>query len=139
ETMMPSPPARNRTMPRRTLLTLAALSFLPPNITAAPRPRGGTDKMPLSGLAPSKIAPNLCVYKYRVSTTSPECQAFVDQGLGYFYSYVWMEAARSFETALEYDPNCPMAWWCLYRAFDSWKKPDAATKALLKANEIKKH
>jgi Tfp pilus assembly protein PilF len=93
--------------------------------------------MPLTDLTPSRIAPNLCVYKYRISTTSPECQAFFDQGLGYHYSYVWMEAARSFETAVEHDPSCPMAWWGLYRAFDAWKKPDLATKALLKANEIK--
>jgi Tfp pilus assembly protein PilF len=93
--------------------------------------------MPLTGLMPSKIDPNLCIYRYPISTTSPECQAHFDQGLGYFYSYVWMEAARSFETALQYDPNCPMAYWGLYRAFDYWKKSEASTKALLKASELK--
>ncbi len=68
-------------------------------------------KLPFCGLAPSKIIPDLCVYRYRVSTRSPECQAFVDQGFGYYYSYVWMEAARSFETATQLDPDCAMAWW----------------------------
>ena len=66
---------------------------------AAPLP----SRLPLCGLAPSKIIPNLCVLKYPVSTASPECQAFCDQGLGYYYSYVWMEAARSFETATLHD------------------------------------
>src|SRR5262245_27884976 len=95
------------------------------------------DKLAMSGLAPSKIAPNLCVLHYRVSTHSPECQAFFDQGLGYLYSYVWMEAARSFETATRHDPECALAWWGLSRALERWGKNDASTKALLKADELK--
>src|SRR5437016_5368499 len=93
--------------------------------------------LPLTKLPPSKIVPNLCLLQYRVSTTSPECQAFVDQGLGYYYSYVWMEAARSFETALQHDPDNAMAWWGLFRAMERWGRGDAATKALLNANDLK--
>ncbi len=93
-------------------------------------------KLELCGLAPSKISPNLCLVRYRVGTDSPECQAFFDQGLGYFYSYVWMESARSFETAVMHDPNCAMAWWGLSRALANWGKNDQSTKALLKANEL---
>jgi Tfp pilus assembly protein PilF len=92
-------------------------------------------KMPMTNLARSKLVENLCVLRYTISTTSPECQAHFDQGLGYFYSYVWMEAARSFETALQYDPDCPMAWWGLSRALERWGRGDAS-KALLKANEL---
>src|SRR5262249_21716779 len=55
--------------------------------------------------------------------------------LGYYYSYVWMEAARSFETATQYDPNCGLAWWGLSRALTRWHGD--ATKALLKADELK--
>jgi Tfp pilus assembly protein PilF len=119
-------------------------------------------KLKLTGLAPAKLVPNLCLLRYRISTVSPECQAFFDQGLGYLYSYVWMEAARSFETALVYDPDCPMAWWGLSRAFESWNRGfvqrdqpvsllagwglnaalkaigrDDATIALLRADELK--
>src|SRR5207247_1065559 len=72
-----------------------------------PAPKRADDKLPLCGLPPAKLIPNLCLLKYRIGTGSPECQAFFDQGLGYFYSYVWMEAARSFETAARHDPNCP--------------------------------
>jgi Tfp pilus assembly protein PilF len=93
--------------------------------------------MPLSGLAASHLVPNLCVVKYRISTASPQCQAFFDQGLGYFYSYVWMEAARSFETATQHDPNCAIAWWGLSKALERWGKGnDVSNKALLKANEL---
>jgi Tfp pilus assembly protein PilF len=98
---------------------------------------GPDAKMPLSGLPPAKIAPDLCLLRYRVSTQSPECQAYFDQGLGYFYSYVWMEAARSFETATRHDPDCPLAWWGLSRALERWGKNDAATKALLQAHALR--
>jgi Tfp pilus assembly protein PilF len=95
----------------------------------------GGGKLKMSGLAPSKLSPNLCVYRYRITTTSPECQAFFDQGLGYFYSYVWMEAARSFETALVHDPENPMAWWGLSRALEKWSKSNHA-QALEKAQQF---
>jgi tetratricopeptide (TPR) repeat protein len=91
--------------------------------------------MPMTGLAPAKLVSGLCVLHYRASTSSRECQAFVDQGLGYFYSYVWMEAARSFETATRHDPECALAWWGLNRALERWGRGNA-TKALQKANEL---
>ena len=105
-------------------------------VTNAEEKKPADDKLPMTGLPPAKIIPNLCLVKYRVSTTSPECQACFDQALGYFYSYVWMEAARSFETALKHDPDCALAWWGLSRALERWGKGDQ-TKALLKANELK--
>jgi Tfp pilus assembly protein PilF len=94
------------------------------------------DKMPWSGLAPAKLVPNLCLLHYPISTQSAQCQAFFDQGLGYLYSYVWMEAARSFETATRHDPECAMAWWGLSRALEPWLKGDHI-KALKKADELK--
>lgn len=108
-----------------THLAIVALSLVAPD-----------DKMPMTGLAPSKLVPDLCVLRYRVSTQSPECQAFFDQALGYYYSYVWMEAARSFETATRHDPDCAMAWWGLSRALEQWKRGDH-TKALLKADALR--
>ena len=84
--------------------------------------------MPLTGLAPSKLVADLCVYHYPVSTRSEECQAFCDQGCGYFYSYVWMEAARCFETALTHDPECAFAWLGLHRSLEKWGKGTTAPK-----------
>ena len=91
----------------------------------------------MTGLMPAKITPDLCVLRYRISTGSPECQAHFDQGLAYYYSYVWMEAARCFETAIHLDPDCPMAWWGLSRALEKYGRRDLVNKALQKADELK--
>jgi tetratricopeptide (TPR) repeat protein len=116
------------------VLTLALFASLA--LAGPKKPARKADKMAFTGLAPSTLVPNLCKLHYRISTPSEECQAFFDQGLGYFYSYVWMEAARSFETALQHDPECPLAWWGLSRALERWGRGDA-TKALLKADALK--
>ncbi len=92
-------------------------------------------KLPHTKLPPAKLTPNLCVVKYRVSTASPEAQAYFDQGLGYYYSYVWMEAARSFETAAKIDPNCALAWWGLSKSCEKWGKA-AYAPPLKKAQEL---
>lgn len=107
-------------------LIAATLATQPPR--DRPRPNranrdsaaAAVNTMPLSGLTPSKYVEGLCVYTYPVSTRSPECQKFCDQALGYYYSYVWIESARSFETALKHDPECAFAWLGLSRAFDKW-------------------
>ena len=93
--------------------------------------------MPLTRLAPAKPVPGLCVLHYRVTTTSPECQAFFDQGLGYYYSYVWMEAARSFETATEHDPDVPDGLVGPVRALERWGKSDATQGAARRRTSCK--
>src|SRR5262245_16052536 len=92
------------------LLLLAAACTLPaaappPGKKAPGKPGAKSDLMPETKLAPSKLHLDQCLLRYRVTTTSPRCQDYFDQALGYFYSYVWMEAARSFETALRHDPK----------------------------------
>jgi hypothetical protein len=110
--------------PQPAVKPVPSATLKPPSIAGAALAQAAIgERMFYSGLAPSKLVPDLCVYKYRITTTSPECQRFVDQGLGYYYSYVWMEAARSFETALQYDPNCAFAYWGLSRALEKWSKP----------------
>jgi tetratricopeptide (TPR) repeat protein len=89
----------------------------------------------LIGLEPAPIETGLCVLTYRVSTRSAQCQALFDQGLAYLYSYVWMEAARSFETATRHDPDCALAWWGLSRALDGWCNSETA-RPLLSAKEL---
>ncbi len=93
------------------------------------------NKLPMTKLEPAKLIPNLCSLKYAVTTRSPECQAFFDQALGYYYSYVWMEAARSFEMAAKHDPDCALAWWGLSRAIEKWGKGQHGD-ALKKAQEL---
>lgn len=93
------------------------------------------DRMPRTKLRPAVYVPNLCVYHYRVGTRSADCQRFLDQALGYYYSYVWMEAARSAETALRYDPECAYAWLVLHKGLEKWGQGDAIA-ALKKAQEL---
>ena len=98
------------------LLTTTVGSASPADL--APPPRAvvpPTPKMPLTGLAAAKPMFDACVYRYGVGTANKECQAFVDQALGMYYSYVWMEAARAAETALTHDPECAYAWLMLHR------------------------
>ena len=41
-----------------------------------------------------------------VTTTSPEAQAYFDQGLNLAYAFGRRESVRSFRAALELDPSC---------------------------------
>jgi tetratricopeptide (TPR) repeat protein len=84
--------------------------------------------MPLTGLTPAKPMFDACVYRYPVGTASKECQAFVDQALGMYYSYVWIEAARAAETALAHDPECAYAWLVLHRALEKWGRGGGVPK-----------
>ena len=102
-------------------ICFAALLLATPITSAAdiaPLPREKVvpvPKMPMTGLAPAKPMFDACLYRYGVGTASKECQAFVDQSLGMYYSYVWIEAARAAETALTHDPECAYAWLVLHR------------------------
>ena len=63
--------------------------------------------LPLSKLAPAKVRRTSACFTYRISTRSPECQAHFDQGLGYFYNYVW-RCRPLVRDGRKIDPDC--AW-----------------------------
>ncbi len=110
----------------------AADPLPPPREKAAPTPTPPAKPksvMPLTGLTPAKPMFEACLYRYGVSTTNSQCQAFVDQGLGMYYSYVWIEAARAFETALSHDPECAYAWLMLSRSMEKWGRTGAVVSA----------
>lgn len=92
-------------------------------------------KMPVTQLARAKLFPPLGAITYRIATASPECQAFFDQGLNYYYSYVWLEAARSFETASLHDPECAIVHCALSKAIEKWGKGQSGPP-LAKAKEL---
>ena len=71
-----------------------------------------------------------------VATTSTQAQAFYDQGLAYLHSYVWLEAARSFNQALALDPNLAIAHAQLSLAYTELNAPAAARSALERANVL---
>jgi tetratricopeptide (TPR) repeat protein len=71
-----------------------------------------------------------------VTTSSPEAQAYYDQGLAYLHSFVWIEAARSFHQALRLDPRMPMAYLGLSDAYIGLQDVQAASAALEKAQSL---
>lgn len=74
----------------------------------------------------------------KVQTTSPEAQAFYDQGLAYLHSFVWIEAIRSFHQALRTDPNLAMAYLGLSDAYVGLQDPATARAALERAKSFEK-
>jgi Tfp pilus assembly protein PilF len=71
-----------------------------------------------------------------VTTSSPEAQAFYEQGLAYYHSFVWIEAARSFNQALRVDPKMAMAYVGLSRVYSNFNDDSSADAALAKAREL---
>jgi tetratricopeptide (TPR) repeat protein len=71
-----------------------------------------------------------------VGTSSKDAQAFYDQGLAYLHSYVWLEAARSFQQALRADPTLAIAHARLSLAYTELNAPAAAREALERAKAL---
>jgi tetratricopeptide (TPR) repeat protein len=74
-----------------------------------------------------------------VSTSSPEAQAFYDQGLAYLHSFVWIEAVRSFHQALRNDPNMAMAFLGLTDAYIGLQEVPTAHATFLRAKALEKN
>jgi tetratricopeptide (TPR) repeat protein len=119
------------------LTTAVGLSASDDSIVTAPSPRPATPaaatapatpRLPLSKLTPAKPMFDACLYRYGVSTSNAQCQAYLNQALGMYYSYVWIESVRAAETALSYDANCAYAWLILHRSFEKWGSGNAAPK-----------
>ncbi len=73
-----------------------------------------------------------------VSTASKDAQAFHDQGLTYLHSFVWVEAARSFNQALRADGGLAMAHLGLTIAYTELNAPGRAQAALERAQALAK-
>src|SRR5262245_10478769 len=48
---------------------------------------------------------------YRITTSSPQAQAYFDQGLRLAYAFNHSEAQRAFRKAERLDPDCAMCFW----------------------------
>jgi tetratricopeptide (TPR) repeat protein len=71
--------------------------------------------------------------------TSPEAQAWFDQGLNLMHDFWDYESERAFEQAIRADPKCAMCWWGLAQA-EGFRKSDTkayGTRALAEAVRLK--
>ena len=85
---------------------------------------------------PLPLRPGIGRTHEAATTPSAEAQAFHDQGLAYLHSYVWIEAARSFNQALRLDPKLALSWVGLSRAYSGLEDQAAARAAWRKAAEL---
>ncbi|HKZ03869.1 MAG TPA: tetratricopeptide repeat protein [Methylomirabilota bacterium] len=69
--------------------------------------------------APPTLATNLGSYSHTITTTSPQAQAFFDQGLRLTYGFNHLEAQRAFREAARLDPNCAMCYWGIALTYGS--------------------
>jgi tetratricopeptide (TPR) repeat protein len=73
--------------------------------------QSGQVTYPESFAEPMPLSPSLGPLTRRVSTGSPEAQAFFDQGLQLLYAFTTQDAARSFREAQKRDPSCAMCYF----------------------------
>lgn len=85
---------------------------------------------------PVSLRKNIGNIHEKISTSSAEAQAFYDQGLNYLSSYVWIEAARSFNQALRLDGNLAAAYLGLSQVYVALQDTSAARSALDKAQSL---
>ena len=50
-------------------------------------------------------------YSRKVTTSSPQAQQFINQGMQWLYGFNDDEAIRCFREAARLDPECAFAWW----------------------------
>ena len=63
------------------------------------------------GAAPPVVLDGLGRHHQTVTTTSPESQAYFDQGLRLVYAFNHIEAESAFREAARLDPTCAMCYW----------------------------
>ena len=92
------------------------------------------DSIPLELLTkPLTIRAGIGTVNDPVTAASKEAQGFYNQGVAYLHTYVWIEAARSFNQALRLDDRLVMAHAGIFRAYAGLSLNSAAREALDKA------
>src|SRR5580704_14504956 len=127
---------------RRVLLVVAGCLLAAVVLGFSPYFRRTTTQAPteplFSGLGP---------HTRKVTTDSPLCQKYFDQGLAFLFGFNHDEAIRSFEAAAQCDPDCAMAHWGIANAsFEYMFNPSvdeakvkAAFDALSRARSLESH
>jgi len=119
--------------------TVLALVVAPSSTVAQHEDHGA----PIAGRIPAEIIhrplplrTGIGVVHHATSAKSAEAQQFYEQGLDYLHSYVWLEAARSFNEALRREASFALAWVGLSRALTGLEDHNAAVAAQKKAEAL---
>jgi tetratricopeptide (TPR) repeat protein len=60
---------------------------------------------------------DLGTHTHKITTSSPEAQAYFNQGYRYLFNFNHAAAISSFQEALKRDANCAMCWWGIAFAY----------------------
>jgi hypothetical protein len=63
------------------------------------------------GAAKMPLLDNLGTHSHKITTSSPEAQAYFDQGYRQLFNFNHAGAIASFQEALKRDATCAMCWW----------------------------
>src|SRR5205823_2260143 len=102
----------------------------------SPAPPQTSDFLLQTSHRPLTLRTGIGVAHDAVSTPSKEAQAFYDQGLAYLHSYVWLEAARSFNQALMLDSKLALAHAGLAVAYTELNSSSLARAAIERAGAL---
>ena len=104
-----------RTRTSRSAAVLSGLAALLPACatpTAAPPPHAHVQPAPDARASqPPRLYTDLGTYHRKVTTASPQAQAYFDQGLRLLYAFNHAEAERAFREATRLDPACAACYW----------------------------
>lgn len=91
--------------------TALAVSIALTAVLRAQAPACHTAEPMQQATTPARLREGVGQVHMAVSTTSPQAQAFFDQGLALLHAFWFYEADRSFAEAARLDPDCAMAQW----------------------------
>jgi tetratricopeptide (TPR) repeat protein len=76
-----------------------------------------------------KLMQGISTSTLKITTTSPEAQAYFSQGLALTHCFWDFEAYRAFKEAARLDPDAPMAWWGIVENIREYPAMEEETKA----------
>ena len=65
----------------------------------------------MTAMPPPKLMQGIGTTSLKITTNSPEAQAYFNQGLALTHCFWDFEAYRAFKEAARLDPNCGIAYW----------------------------
>lgn len=83
----------------------------PPAALCAPNVASGGPHTLADWATGAQLFQGLGDYHRSITTSSPQAQAYFDQGLRLTWAFNHDEATRSYVKAGELDPSCAMCWW----------------------------
>ena len=106
-------------MTSRTPMRLTWVLFLLIGCSAQPTSHGHGSADGTAAATTPPLFDNLGRYHRAITTTSPQAQAYFDQGLRLVYGFNHYEAQAAFREAARLDPSCAMCAWGIALSYGS--------------------